>query len=138
ATNDLEPAFSPDGSMIAFRSDRDGGGIYVMGETGENVRLLVGEGYNPAWSPDGQEIAYGTQPGSNIFNRVAIGSQIWVINVHTSAKRRIATGPDAVHPRWSPDGHRLAYWGLQNGSQRDIWTVAVDGSSEAVGVTNDK
>ena len=38
---DSQPAFSPDGSQIAFRSSRDGGGIFVMGATGESVRRLT-------------------------------------------------------------------------------------------------
>lgn len=135
--DDTEPTFSPDGAQIAFRSERNGGGIYLMGATGENARLLVAEGYNPAWSPDGKEIAYGTQPGDNIFNRVAVGSQIWIINLQTNARRRIAAGEDAVKPVWSPHGMRLAYWGLRNGSQRDIWTVPLDGG-EPLAVTNDK
>ncbi|MEP7336139.1 MAG: protein kinase [Acidobacteriota bacterium] len=134
--DDLEPAFSPDGLQIAFRSERNGGGIYVMGATGENVRLVVAEGFNPSWSPDGQEIVYGTQSGSAIFNRVAVGSQIWVINLRTNAKRHIAAGTDAVQPCWSPNGHRLAYWGLRNNAGRDIWTVPASGG-EPVAVTND-
>src|SRR5690348_11258832 len=56
--DDTQPAFSPDGRQIAFRSARDGGGIFVMRADGTGVRHLSRDGYNPAWSPDGTQIAY--------------------------------------------------------------------------------
>ena len=43
--------------------------------------------------------------------------------------------PDAVHPNWSPHGHRIAYWAVRGG-QRDIWTVSADGT-HPVAVTED-
>src|SRR2546426_7219064 len=57
AADDTQPAFSPDGERIAFRSEREGGGIFLMGATGESVKRLTNFGSNPAWSPDGKEIA---------------------------------------------------------------------------------
>ena len=56
-SDDTQPAFSPDGEHIAFRSEREGGGIFVMGATGESVKRLTDFGFNPAWSPDSKEIA---------------------------------------------------------------------------------
>jgi serine/threonine protein kinase len=53
AVDDVQPSFSPDGKQIAFRSEREGGGIFLMGATGESVRRLTDFGFNPAWSPDG-------------------------------------------------------------------------------------
>ncbi len=135
--DDWEPAVSPDGAQIAFRSERNGGGLFVMGSTGENVRLLVAEGHNPAWSPDGSEIAYATQPGGNVFNRTGVGSQLLIFNLKTNTKRHVAAGEDAVQPSWSPNSLRLAYWGLRKGAQRDIWTVALTGG-EPIAVTDDK
>src|SRR5882724_11930853 len=41
AADDTQPAFSPDGDRIAFRSEREGGGIFVMGATGESVKRLT-------------------------------------------------------------------------------------------------
>ena len=55
--DDDEPAFSPDGRRIAYRSECAGGGIFVMGATGESARKVTDKGYNPAWSPDGLELA---------------------------------------------------------------------------------
>jgi Tol biopolymer transport system component len=43
--NDTQPAFSPDGTRIAFRSQRDGGGIFVMGATGESVKRVSDKGF---------------------------------------------------------------------------------------------
>ena len=49
--DDTQPAFSPDGNSIAFRSERDGGGIFVMGATGESAKRLTDFGFNPSWAP---------------------------------------------------------------------------------------
>jgi hypothetical protein len=57
---DTQPAFSPDGERIIFRSARDGGGIFVMGATGESVRRVADFGFNPVWSPDGRHILVAT------------------------------------------------------------------------------
>ena len=57
---DSNPAWSPDGKQIAFRSARAGGGIYVMNANGKNVRRLTffEEDQHPTWSPDGKQIAF--------------------------------------------------------------------------------
>ncbi|MEK7831732.1 MAG: protein kinase, partial [Acidobacteriota bacterium] len=136
AEEDSDPTFSPDGNFIAFSSEREGGGIYMIGATGENERLIAKSGFNPSWSPDCSEIIYSTQRGSNVFQRVGIGGQLWAINWRTGARRRIAAGPDSVQPRWSPNGHRIAFWGMRNASQRDLWTIPA-GGGEPVEVTND-
>ena len=51
AADDRQPAFSPDGERIAFRSDRDGGGVFLMSASGESVTRLTDFGYSPSWSP---------------------------------------------------------------------------------------
>jgi Tol biopolymer transport system component len=133
--NDYYPAFSPDGKSIAFRSERGGGGIFLMGATGESVRRLTDLGFDPAWSPSGEEIAYATDNGDNPRARGGV-SQIWAVNVASGQKRLIFEG-DAVQPSWSPDGSRIAYWSSAgHGAQRDIWTIPATGG-EAVAVTND-
>jgi Tol biopolymer transport system component len=51
ASNDFEPAASPDGSMIAFASLRNPKGIYVMNADGTSQRLVIPGGRQPSWAP---------------------------------------------------------------------------------------
>ncbi len=107
---DWGPAFSPDGKEIAFYSARLGGGIFIMGATGENVRRLTDAGFHPAWSPDGSEVACG-EDSATPLGRGNVPSKLWAVNV-TSGEKRLITEGDAVEPSWSPHGHRIAYGGL--------------------------
>ena len=134
---DRQPAFSPDGSRIAFRSEREGGGIFLMGATGESVRRLTDFGFDPAWSPDGKTIAVAGEPVEDPLARNAV-SKLWLVDSETG-ERRLLTEGDAVQPSFSPSGRQIAYWGLPIGSgQRDLWTVsAASGSQKPVRITND-
>lgn len=133
--DDRMPALSPDGGQIAFRSERDGGGIFLMGATGESVRRLTDFGFNPAWSPDGKEIVFATENRTDPISASTI-SQLWTIEVPTGEKRLVSEG-DAVHPTWSPRKSRIAYCALTaDTGQRDILTISSSGG-EAVPVTDD-
>ena len=126
--DDYQPAFSPDGQQIAFRSDREGGGIFLMGATGESVKRLTDFGFNPAWSPDGREIAVATEAAFDPRARSSL-SRLVRIDVATGAQRPLAV-EDGVQPAWSPHRLRIAYWGIaQPGNRRVIRTVPVDGGS---------
>ena len=120
--SDTQPAFSPDGAYIAFRSDREGGGIFLMGATGESVRKLTDFGYNPAWSPDGSEIVLcSDRVDLNPAVKTGNGS-LWIVTVQTG-RVRLLTKHDSAQPSWSPHGHRIAFWAAGNNGQRDIWTI---------------
>jgi Tol biopolymer transport system component len=133
--HDYAPAFSPDGEMIAFRSDRDGGGIFVMGATGESVRRLTDFGGDPAWSPDGKELVF-----ADVSIFVPTGrdmhSHLWRVDVATGEVTKISEG-DAVQPNWSPDGSRIVYWGLPPGTGKRVLYTMPAGGGDAVALTDD-
>ena len=133
--NETQPAFSPDGERIAFRSEREGGGIFLMGATGESVKRLTNFGFNPAWSPDGKEIACADEGPVDPAHRNNPNSRVWSVNVATGERRQI-TNEDSIQPNWSPHGIRIAYGGRRNAAQRDIWTIAARGG-DPIEVMND-
>jgi Tol biopolymer transport system component len=69
-------------------------------------------------------------------NTYPSASKLWAVDV-ASGTKRVITERDAVQADWSPHGQRLAFWGEQKGGHRDIWTVAADGRSDPVPVTDD-
>ena len=134
--SDSQPAYSPDGQRIAFRSNRDGGGIFLMGATGESVRRLTDFGFRPAWSPDGKKIIFSTVgPVTPLFRGAQ--SKLWVVDVTTEQKKMLHDG-DAVEPACSPNNLRIAFWSLSNsaGGQRDIATIPASGGTPLF-LTND-
>jgi serine/threonine protein kinase len=132
--NETQPAFSNDGSKIAFAFSDPKGGVFVMDASGKSRRRLTDFGYNPAWSPDDEEIVFATDRVDALDARSIIPSELWIVNVATGEKRSLAVN-DGVQPAWSPSGERIAYWSLKGG-QRDVWTIPAKGGSP-VSVTND-
>lgn len=135
-SDDTQPAFSPDGEHIVFRSSREGGGIFVMGATGESPRRLTTFGYNPAWSPDSKDVVFASEGVADPRSRSDV-SQLWRVRVANDDKQMIFKG-DAVQPSWSPSSVRIAYWALElgKGSRRTIWTIPSSGG-KAKRVTDD-
>jgi Tol biopolymer transport system component len=107
-----------------------------MGRTGGNVRRLTTRGFNPKWSPDGKTIIFGLElVFGNPYYRSGPNRELISVDVATGTET--ATGiRDAVQPVWSPGGHRIAYWGLDEQAWRDIYTTAA-GETERVPVTRD-
>jgi eukaryotic-like serine/threonine-protein kinase len=134
--NDWQPALSADDRQIAFRSERDGGGVFIVARTGGPARRVTRSGFNPSWSPDGERIVTATESVDwRPDTRGVIESELQITEVATGKSVTLATA-DAVQPAWSPNGSRIAYWGLFERNQREIWTVAVSGG-EPVRVTKD-
>ena len=125
---DLDPAFSPDGSQIAFDNTRTGGAdIYVMNTDGTGlVRLTrdLADDSQPAWSPDGARIAY-TRCGRTHCN-------IWVMTSAGANQHRITNGRGGslqTDPAWSPDGQLIAFRAiLLGGLCNRIWVVHPNGT----------
>ncbi|MFN2525838.1 MAG: hypothetical protein ABR505_06185 [Actinomycetota bacterium] len=123
--SETDGAWSPDGTRIVFASDRNqmlprplqGTELFLMDADGGNVVQLTqgADHYGPAWSPDGQEIAY---VDNSSFIRLVRpdGVDLDPIPVGSSVPRE---------PSWSPDGRRLAFHDEDVG---DIWVVNRDGS----------
>jgi Tol biopolymer transport system component len=115
STMDQYPAWSPDGSQIAFQSFAQGQAtsIHVMSAHGAGERRVTPETdgsdeMQPSWSPDGSQIAFASTRGFN-------GSwHIWMVNADGSGLRQV-TSEFSTGPAWSPDGSRIAYVGAGEG-----------------------
>ena len=119
--SDVSPAWSPNGSEIAFASDRTGRrSIYTMTADGANVRRLV-DGGSPAWSPDGLSLAFASPDG------------IAALDLSDGSVDVLRAGPGYIgEPAWSPDGRRLAYVSdfVAYDFTYDIYTMNADGTGE--------
>jgi len=100
---------SPDGTRIAFDSDRDGErGVYIADANGENVRRVSGDGFAavPSWSPDGRRLAFvrAEEGKPRVWN-------LWLTNLDTGDMQRLTSHADGQPwgGSWFPDGRRIAY-----------------------------
>jgi eukaryotic-like serine/threonine-protein kinase len=132
---DEQPAFSPDGERIAFRSSRDGGGIFVMGRTGEGVRRITRAGFNPAWSPDGNALVFTSVATEIRPQNAEQRGRIMVVMLNQGEPRELAT--DGMLPAWSPHGKRIAFSGRLSGVEgvSNLITVPAFGGGPEVPIT---
>ena len=100
---------SPDGSQIAFDSDRDGErGVYVANRDGSNVHRVSGPGYAavPTWSPDGRRLAMVRAEA----DRPAVWN-LWLLALDTGADMRLTQYKygETWGASWFRDAKRIAY-----------------------------
>jgi serine/threonine-protein kinase len=135
SVDEVWPAYSPDGKQIAYAVR--GGGIFIVGATGESARRLTSFGSNPAWSPEGQRIVFGSEEVRTPYS-VNSSGKLWVVDVAGGEPGQIGRPERGgmYQPVWSPSGERIAFWSTADG-QRDLETIRLDGS-DRVKVTNDR
>jgi Tol biopolymer transport system component/imidazolonepropionase-like amidohydrolase len=108
----VRPQLSPDGRQVAFAALGD---IYVMPIGGKPVNLTKDAALDvdPAWSPDGSQLAYSSDKDSEHL-------QLWIHDMKSGQSRRVTnltTQPQGA--AWSPDGKRIAFFNVDG-----MWRVA--------------
>jgi Tol biopolymer transport system component len=129
AATDLLFVSSRDGDYAVYGMTADGGDQHRLTEERGDASTPAGLQYqvDPAWSPDGQRIAFASAREGSF--------DIYVMNADGSGSKRLtSTSDDDRQPSWSPDGKRIVFARSADGSH--IWVINADGSG-AKRVTDD-
>ncbi|HJS97099.1 MAG TPA: hypothetical protein VJ741_22720 [Solirubrobacteraceae bacterium] len=129
-----DPTWSPDGTRIAFVSERDGQvpDVFIMRSDGTDVRQITHDSARKselAWSPKGDRIAFVRTPAGGGDR------EIYSVNTDGSGLTDLSNDPTSLdlEPAWSPDGTSIAYSGaLHKGESvgMDLWIMNADGSGQ--------
>ncbi len=124
-SDNVSPAYSPDGRRIAFESTRVGlSQIYVMSSDGTDQELLApfdygvtGSSHSPAWSPDGLRVAF--------HRTVDRTHQVFVMDVRSRTVRQLTSLARNEDPTWAPDSRHLAFISTRAGSKQ-VWIIDIE------------
>jgi Tol biopolymer transport system component len=122
------PAWSPDGSKIAFANDEVGNyEIYVMNaDASDRIRVTnnPGKDTKPAWSSEGKIAFVSDRDGNN---------EIYVINPDGTGETRLTSDPGADDdPAWSPDGSRIAFTRAAPNHLSELYFMDKDGGQQTL------
>lgn len=126
AAHDWQAQWAPDGTRLVFRSERDGGGLYVINLDGSEEHQLTSFGYEPRWSPDGTEILF----LDTSLEGKRHPPQIYVVD--TSGGNPELVRPEVVREfesldvAWFPTGRRVSLWGRRPDAMWQFVTVELD------------
>ena len=131
---DAYPAWSPNGTKIAFTSNRRNGStheIYIMDADGKapvrltkNNQPVPAYDESPSWSPDGRRIAFASNREGN--------SEIYVMDTNGKNIVQLTRTIDReATPSWSPDGSKIAYVSRDINADSDIYVMNADGGNPA-------
>jgi len=115
-------AWAPDGTQIAFNSDRAGAMNLWLSAGGKLRQLTRGAGgdFQPNWSPDGQSLAFFSGRGG--------ATDIWTLDLRTEALSPLTRGEGlSINPFFSPDGRQIAFQSDRDG-RMELWIMNSDGS----------
>ena len=131
AAGDRSPAWTHDGTRIAFVSDRDGtSDIYLMDPDGSNATRLTNSSlieFELVYSPDGSKLAFAA-----ITSQGASDANIYVMNADGTGLTQLTSTSTDAHPTWSPDGTKIAFdSGRDAGiARREIYVMDANGQNQ--------
>jgi Tol biopolymer transport system component len=124
------PAWSPDGQWIAYDrslADESGpAGVWIMKPDGSQKSAVFGGAF-PAWSADGKSLlaVIGTSPTS-VWKRFVRYYPFEIVQPETLSA---VFGNDNRHPRYSPDGTKIAFWSQAPSQVPQLWVMNADGTN---------
>ena len=120
--DDIDPTWSPDGSMLAFASNRSGQRqLYTAKASGKQVNQVTdlnNMGGRSSWSPDGKWLAFYRGPAGD--------HDIFIIKIDGTGLKRLTNGGDNLGPTWSPDGEWIAFTSFRDGNN-EIYKIRPNG-----------